>query len=207
MFATMIFDFDGTIVDSFEHTFAEANKIADREQLRKVRAIPHQKLRDMSFLQIIRYYKIPLYKIPALLVKIRRQLRKKIDIMEPIEQVPQILRDIHEKGVKLGLLTSNSRGNVTRFLARYNLSIFDYRSYSSGLLSKQKKIKAMIRKYNLDRSSLIYIGDTTVDIESSKKAGVAVAAVSWGYNSYDLLKKSNPDFLFTSPSELLTLLN
>ena len=54
---------------------------------------------------------------------------------------------------------------------------------------------------------VLYVGDSEVDIETSRNAGVPVVAVSWGFRDVNFLKTLHPDFLIHHPSELLDILN
>jgi phosphoglycolate phosphatase len=49
------------------------------------------------------------------------------------------------------------------------------------------------------------IGDEVRDIAAARKAGIAIAAVTWGYNSRAALERAHPDYLVTRPAELLQL--
>ena len=50
---------------------------------------------------------------------------------------------------------------------------------------------------------MLYIGDETRDIRASQKAGINVAAATWGFNSLDALRSQNPTYLLDHPSDLL----
>ena len=52
----------------------------------------------------------------------------------------------------------------------------------------------------------LYVGDETRDIEAAQKAGVSIAAVTWGYNSAEVLRRFSPDYLVNRPDELLSLM-
>ena len=49
---------------------------------------------------------------------------------------------------------------------------------------------------------MIYVGDELRDIESCKKLGVPIVAVTWGYDSPQLLLSGNPDHIANTPGEL-----
>ena len=70
--------------------------------------------------------------------------------------------------------------------------------------SKVLKIRWIKKKY--PSREIIYIGDTGGDIIESRKAGVKNIGVSWGFNSYKVLKKHRPDYLIRKPEELLKIL-
>ena len=49
--------------------------------------------------------------------------------------------------------------------------------------------------------------DELRDIEASRKAKVMMGSVTWGYNSRDALQQQQPDFLFTSPADIVKALS
>jgi HAD superfamily hydrolase (TIGR01509 family) len=52
-------------------------------------------------------------------------------------------------------------------------------------------------------SECVYVGDMVEDIQASRKAGMKVAAVTWGLHSRSRLAAGKPDFLADTPGELL----
>jgi phosphoglycolate phosphatase len=73
------------------------------------------------------------------------------------------------------------------------------------LFGKGKALKRILRAERLTRSELLYIGDELRDVEAAKKAGVRVAAVTWGFQKTELLRTGTPDYLVSDPNELVNL--
>ncbi len=118
------------------------------------------------------------------------------------------MRDVlHQlsKTTGIGLITSNSTDNVILFLKRNELDMFDFFYSSTGLWGKTRCLKKMVRSQQLDLKGILYVGDETRDIEISRKVGVKIASVTWGYNSSQALKKFSPDYLLHAPKELLSI--
>ena len=65
----------------------------------------------------------------------------------------------------------------------------------------------MLSKYELEPQDAIYIGDEVRDIKSAKKAGIPIAAVTFGFNSKEALEKESPDYLCDTPAELVKILS
>ena len=51
-----------------------------------------------------------------------------------------------------------------------------------------------------------YIGDSEVDIETAKNAGLKCISVSWGYKDRDFLKKHGAKIIVDKPQEILDIL-
>lgn len=63
-----------------------------------------------------------------------------------------------------------------------------------------------MQQENLSFEEVIYIGDETRDIEAARKSYVKAIAVSWGFNSKEVLAEQNPDFLIHQPQELIKVI-
>lgn len=122
-----------------------------------------------------------------------------------VSGMKETLVGLREQDVQLGLITSNASENVQAFLKENELDCFDILSASSGLWGKARRIQKMVSTHGLDSNHVLYIGDETRDIEAAHKAGVRVAAVTWGYNNAEMLKRFSPDYLVSRPHELLSL--
>ena len=75
-----------------------------------------------------------------------------------------------------------------------------------GLFGKAASITKALKKINIPKAESIYIGDEVRDIEASKKVGIKVVAVDWGFNTKNRLKKANPDYLISKPQEIMKLI-
>lgn len=63
-----------------------------------------------------------------------------------------------------------------------------------------------MKKHDLRPHQLLYVGDEHRDIVACQEVKVPVVAVTWGYDSQELLEKAKPNHLAHVPNDLLTLL-
>ncbi len=201
----LIFDFDGTIADTYRYIVEISNRLADEFNYNLIDPDELNELKDRTSQEVIRYLKIPIMKIPSILAKAKKEFYKEIATIEPIKGVEDILKQLRGIGKQMGILSSNTSENILKFLKENNLDIFDFIHTTSKIWTKNTSLKNLIKKYNLQLDQVLYIGDEVRDIAAAKRLGVKVAAVTWGYNSSKTLKKHNPDFLVNSPQELLEL--
>ena len=78
-------------------------------------------------------------------------------------------------------------------------SSLDFIYSANTLFGKDKIIKKLIKQYQLPLERTYYVGDETRDIEAAKKSNVQVVAVTWGFNSADVLARYKPDYLIDNP--------
>ncbi len=201
----LIFDFDGTIADTHYYLCTISNQLSGEFRFDKIKWDEINLLKDKSAREVIAYLKIPVFKIPAIVAKGKKEFGKNIDGLKPFHGLKDVLCQLKEKNVKIGILSSNSAENISQFLDNHDLNIFDFVYTTAKIWTKNTSLKKMIQDHHLSKGKIIYIGDEIRDINAAKKIGVKVAAVSWGYNSILALKQHNPDFLICHPNELLQL--
>jgi len=202
----LIFDFDGTIADTFHYLLRIGNRLSEEFQFNKIDPDEVEDMKDKNVQEAIRHLNIPILKVPMIVAKAKSELHKEIASVEPIEGLKEILLQLKSLGHSMGILTSNSSKNVMSFLGNHELNFFDFIRATPKIWSKNWGLKALMDDNHLKLSDVIYIGDETRDIDAAKKAGVRSAAVTWGYNSCKALEAHHPDYLIHNPQELFQLL-
>jgi phosphoglycolate phosphatase len=200
-----IFDFDGTIADTFAYYLSCMNVLADSFHFRKIHNEEIETFRGMPIHQIIDTMNIPKSKIPLIVWQARKLLKKGIHHILPVRGIKPALQALQDMEVGLGIITSNSVKNVKVFLEQNDLEVFDFIFSSMQLWEKSRTLKRVISGQKLFNHQVFYIGDETRDIEAAHKADIKGVAVTWGYNSVQALQKSNPDFIINEPSMLIGL--
>ena len=203
----IIFDFDGTIADTVDALVTIANGLAVEFSYAQITSEELVILRNLTSREIFKYSGIPLFKIPFLLKKVKRELKNKIPELKPILGIQSALIELKDNGNRLGIITSNSKGNVKEFLKINNMdTLFEFIHTGVTIFGKTTIINNVLRQKQLKTQEVIYVGDETRDIEASKKANIKVIGVTWGFNSEEALVKQNPDFLIHHPQELVEVI-
>jgi len=200
----IVFDFDGTIADTVDALISIANRLAIEFGYKQITPEQLAYLRNLTSREIIKYSGVSLLKIPFLLKKVKSELKNKIHEFQPIPGIQEALTELKNQGYHLGIITSNSQENVTAFLNNHNLdNLFDFIYSGVTIFGKTTIINNVLKQKQISNQAVIYVGDETRDIEASKKANIRVVAVTWGFNSPEVLSKQKPDYLIHHPSELL----
>jgi phosphoglycolate phosphatase len=202
----IVFDFDGTIADTVDALIGIANRLATEFGYKQITPDQLAYLRNLTSREIIKYSGVSLLKIPFLLKKVKSELKNKIHEFQPIPGIQEALNELKNQGYQLGIITSNSKENVTAFLNNHDLdNLFDFIYSGVTIFGKTTIINNVLKQKQISTQSVIYVGDETRDIEASKKANIKVIAVTWGFNSPQVLSKQKPDYLIHHPSELLDI--
>lgn len=204
----LIFDFDGTLVDTLAMIVDITNHLA--KDFGYPPSSPEElfQVRQLGAWQVIQRSGVSIFKLPSLIRKIQQELFKEIEHAKLFSGMEETLQRLKDDGHTLGIVSSNSSENVNRFLKINNLEyLFDFVVSSTTLFGKHRSLKKIIRQHDFTIKNVIYIGDEIRDIEAAKKIGIEVIAVSWGFNSIDVLAAYKPNHLLHSPPEILSVIN
>ncbi|MEQ9371557.1 MAG: HAD-IA family hydrolase [Coleofasciculus chthonoplastes F3-SA18-01] len=203
----MVFDFDGTLADTFNAIVQIANRLADDFGYKPLMPSDIERVRNLSARQIIKESGVPLFKIPFLLKRIQSELHQDIESLKPVAGIPELLKELKAQGKIIGILTSNSEDNVRKLLKIHNLDcFFSFICSEPSIFGKSRALIKLIEYHYFQSNSLMYIGDETRDISAAKKINIKVIAVTWGFNSFSVLNQYNPDFLVDHPRDVLNII-
>jgi phosphoglycolate phosphatase-like HAD superfamily hydrolase len=206
-YPSLIFDFDGTIADTLSAAVDVYNQLADENGFRQVTNGELPRLRNLDVRGVLEDLNISKRKVPFLLARGRRLLKDNIASLALIDGMGEILPRLRRNAHYFGILTSNASENVEAFLETHGLrDLFTFISSTSKLSGKHKHLRSIARTFSLNPAEMLYIGDEIRDVRAAKKAGIAMAAVTWGFNSRDSLAAETPLHLVDSTEELVRVI-
>ena len=128
------------------------------------------------------------------------------DKTKPYDGVLTLLSALKSRGVKAAVL-SNKHDSAVKPLAK---------QYFDGLLCEAAggmvgvplkpapdSLLALIRRLGVDKSETLYVGDSEVDVQTAKNAGVDCIAVTWGFRDEELLRAHGATKFAHSPLDIL----
>jgi phosphoglycolate phosphatase len=203
MLKLIIFDFDGTLVDINPLIKVIGEKITKRFGLPPLTEEKIEKARNMTAEEIIKTFHVPFWMIPALIAYAKYHQRNMIDQIKAIHGIKNILTSLKKDNYQLGIITSNDKPTVEKFLKNNNMEMFEFIHSQLNLFGKASSIRTVLEKNKLKHKEVIYIGDEVRDIKACKAARIKIISVTWGFNGYKILKKTNADFIVDKPHEIL----
>lgn len=107
---------------------------------------------------------------------------------------------LRDSGVQMACVTNKEHRFAVRVLQSTGLSGF-FRVVIGGDSLAQKKPHAAVIQYCLDalavpQSQAAHLGDSSIDVDTARRAGVAAWAVPYGYNGGQPIETSHPDAIF-----------
>jgi phosphoglycolate phosphatase len=198
---TVIFDFDGTLADTFVTSIRIFEKVTRKPEPFSDEDIV--RLRGMTAYQVVRELKIRPWRLPWLLVRGRALMRREIDSIVVFDGIEDVLKQLAADEIPMYIMSSNSPGNIRKLLQAKGLDGYFIQVYGNvSIFGKAKRLRQIMAANSLDYRHAMYVGDEGRDIEAAKRAGLKSVAVAWGYNSAELLARHHPDNLALTPAEL-----
>ena len=197
----LIFDFDGTIVDSGHVVFKSLSESTCHTGL------TWDELRDLPSHKVVSALGITKLDLPKLILKVRNDFKNQIKNQPLADGIAEALVELKEQGFKLYIVSSNSKENIEEFLKIHRLfDAFTTITSFFTIFGKAHGVEKLLGKLRIEPAKAIYIGDETRDIQAAEKVGIKSLAVCWGYNSAKVLASYNPVYLAKTPKDMVAIL-
>jgi phosphoglycolate phosphatase len=201
----LIFDFDGTLADSFPIFLENIGQVMARFGLPPIDERSLEELRGRGAKEIIAHIGLPGWKLPLLAREMRKLLAANAARTRLFPGVPEMLRELAEAGCTLAIVSSNSEANIRTILGAESQRISIY-ACGASLFGKASKFRRVLKKTGIPASQTLAIGDEIRDIEAANEVPIDFAAVSWGYTKFNALHAHSPTFIVHRVEEIAKLL-
>lgn len=210
MIDTILFDLDGTILDTLtditnavNHTlkkfgYAEVTQKEVRSFLgngAKVLISKALKENTSNLDEVLTYY-------------INHYEQNSEIHTKPYEGINNLLNKL-KPDFKLAVVSNKHQKAVEKIIENYFPNIFDVIIGETSNLPKKPAPDMLYHALTLLNSngdSSLFIGDSEVDIETGKRAGIDVVAVPWGFRDKEELALLEPNYLIDEVDDILLLL-
>ena len=212
----VLFDLDGTLVDSLADLANSMNRVLTRQGLP-----PHP-------VQAYRYFvgngitKLVQRALPAeaqrqnLIQDCVQKMRQEYalhwaDTTRPYPGITQLLDTLATLGIQMAIL-SNKPDELTQEVVRKLLPEWDFAAVAGAreTIPKKPDPAGALRIANLlhhEPADFLYLGDTNTDMQTARAAGMFAIGALWGFRTADELKEHGAQALLAVPMELCPLLN
>ena len=213
-FSTYIFDLDGTLLDTLGDLAASVNYALRTHRMpehsvddvrrfvgngvRKLmeRAVPDgadNPRFDETFATFRQYY-----------------MAHSLDTTRPYEGIPETLAALKARGCHLAVV-SNKMMAATQELCHHffpdTIEVAIGEDEAAGIRRKPAPdtVFVALKTLGVGKEDAVYVGDSDVDIQTARNAGLPCISVLWGFRDRDFLINHGAQSLITHPSELLRL--
>ncbi len=206
----VIFDLDGTILNTLEDLYLSVNfslksnglPERSREEVRKFvgngirllieRAVPENtslEATDKVFSDFKEYYSL-----------------HSMDNTKPYEGIQEMLECLKNRGIKTAVVSNKADFAVQELVRIFFDGKFDF------VLGEQKSINrkpepdmvfAALSALGIKADNAVYVGDSEVDIETARNSGISFVIVGWGFRDSEYLIEAGAEKTIGTTAELL----
>ena len=190
----MIFDLDGTILETLEdlknsvnyaldtlgyptRTHEEIRAYVGNGMLNLIKRSAPQDASDEEIQNILKVFKA-------------HYTEHKADYTKPYTGIEKVLKNLKKDGAILTVLSNKDDDAVGVLCDKYFPNVFEY---TAGNRPDRKRkpdpasVHDIINKYGLTTHDTVYIGDSEVDVLTAKNANVDCVTVTWGFRDREVL--------------------
>jgi len=212
--AHVIFDLDGTLIDSsYDYALCFEQLALEWGRARP----PAEEIRALMFAGLAPQLELSLGALSAEDYERAVERFREICVAHPLTHtqlypgVIALLDALEGRGYRLSVCTNRPRDLAEQVLEELGLrGRFEHvMGGDDGLERKPspEMLDELKRRSAEPSEALLMIGDSVVDIEAAHASGLRSAAVTWGYTQTQQLIEARPSALLTHPHELLEALN
>lgn len=212
---TVIFDLDGTLMDTLEDLADAVNEILRRNNY-PVRTIQHVRRIVGNGLKQTLTLCLPegtaQEEIDRLLPEFAAYYQAHCQIKtKPYDGIEDTLRELCARGYKLAIV-SNKRDEAVKTLNRECFEAYVKvaigENESAGIRKKPAPdtVYQALKELGSEKERAVYVGDSEVDKKTADNAGLPCISVDWGFRDREELEKLEPAYLISRPEELLEIL-
>ena len=215
MIDTVLFDFDGTIMDtnrviigSWQHTFKTLRgREGDLYYILSTFGEPLVQSLKKTFPEVSTELSMKIYR--------DWQSKRFLDMIELFPGTEEMLAEIRKRGYKTGIATSRLRESLELALEKFDLTKYFDAIVSIEDIENPKPapdtILKALEKLDAKPENAIMVGDSILDILCAKNADVASVLVSWSATlsekaKEDFAEGERPDYIIQQPGELLDII-
>lgn len=126
------------------------------------------------------------------------------DTTRPYEGVREQIARVREAGIRTAVLSNKKDAAVKQLCRVFFEGLFDYElGERDGVRMKPAPDSIFeLSKLEAPLEEIVYIGDSNVDVETARNAGVGCVAVTWGFRDEDFLKAQGAKIIAHTPEEM-----
>lgn len=200
----VVFDFDGTLVDSMADSIRIFQQIGPDLGLKPFHDL--EAARHTPTRKLLKEVGVTFWKMPKVVRAFRSAVAEHAHELKLHLGIADALARLHGGGIRLGILSSNDEANIRRCLGANGVEHhFSFIVGHPQLFGKARALRRIRKRERIEREQMVYVGDETRDVDAARRAGIISGAVAWGYHAPELLERTSPTVFFRVPDDLAKL--
>ena len=211
MFQTVIFDLDGTLLNTIDDLADASNYVCRKNDWPVHTVEEYKQMVGHGIPDLVSRFSPEGFRSPLLMMSTLSQFseyygRHNMDKTVPYAGIPELLETLKDRGVQMAVY-SNKADEFSQVIVRHyfadTFALVQGKLPSIPVKLNPTGVRQLLKKLNADPAATLYVGDSDVDMETANNAGLTACGVTWGFRSRLELSGKHPRFLADTPAELL----
>lgn len=215
MYSTVIFDLDGTLLNTLNDLAASTNYALRQSgmperTIEEVRRFVGNGVRKLIERAVPEGEDNPLFEETFATFK-RHYMEHNMDTTCPYEGVGEMLRQLRQQGKRLAVVSNKfctaTEELVAHFFPEIEVAIGE--NEAGGIKKKPAPDTVMeaLRRLGVDKTGAVYVGDSDVDLMTARNSGLPCISVLWGFRDKEFLLQYGATTFIEKPEEMSSVVN
>ena len=208
-YKAVLFDMDGTVLDTLGDLAAAVNHTL-REFSMPERSIAEVAAALGNGAAYLIAHTVPTETSKELTDKVLASYAPYYDahcdiLTGPYDGIVPLMQKLRDKGVKLAVISNKQDTAVKPLAEKYFPGLLEIAVGESAEVRRKPNpdaVLAALRHIGVEREDAIYVGDTEVDLQTARNAGMECASVDWGFRTREQLVEIGAEHIFDTVQEL-----
>lgn len=214
MYRTVIFDLDGTLLNTIADLAAAGNHVCRTHGWPEFSIAQFQAMVGHGIPNLVSRFSPESARTPEQLAQTLSEFSDyygahSADHTQPYPGMVQLLAHLQAAGIQLAVYSNKADDFSRTLIAQFFPGVFQLvRGKREGVPVKPdaQAARGVMQELGAAVANTLFVGDSSVDIHTGHNAGTKACGVTWGFRSRDSLVEAGADFLADTPAELEALI-
>ncbi len=206
----IIFDLDGTLLDSLKDIALCMNQVLDEYNY------PTHEISAYNYFVgdgalILTQNALPKHSTQKEIDKVLARFKEVYDLgihkhTKPYSGILELLDKIDSTNLKVGVLSNKPHKFTLKYVEEFfgGFNITEVHGQKEGVAKKPDPTAALTiaHRFEIEPKDIVYVGDTATDIKTAKNAGFKSIGVLWGFRTLEELIENGADYITKEPKDI-----